>query len=68
MRFINAFLAPVWYALACEAYYKKDLQLLHEYSLVFLDLLKDLDQILQTNENFMLGPWIGNTCVKFKTF
>jgi len=50
--------APVWYALACEAYYKKDLQLLHEYSLVFLDLLKDLDQILQTNENFMLGPWI----------
>ena len=31
---------------------------LHENSLVFLELLEDLDRILATNKNFMLGPWL----------
>ena len=31
---------------------------LHQNSLVFLDLLEDLDRILATNKNFLLGPWL----------
>ena len=31
---------------------------MHENSLVFTDLLKDLESILSTNENFMIGPWL----------
>ena len=37
---------------------KKSLHLLHENALVFLDILEDLDRILATNENFLLGPWL----------
>ena len=34
------------------------MQELHENALVFLDILKDLDRILATNKNFLLGPWL----------
>ena len=37
---------------------KKSLQALHENALVFLDILQDLDRILATNKNFLLGPWL----------
>ena len=36
----------------------KSLLVLHENALVFLDILEDLDRILATNENFLLGPWL----------
>ena len=32
--------------------------LLHENGLVFIDLLKDIEEILSTNKNFLLGPWL----------
>ena len=31
---------------------------LHENGLVFIDLLKDMEMILSTNEHFLLGPWL----------
>ena len=34
------------------------MQVLHENALVFLDILEDLDRILATNRNFLLGPWL----------
>ena len=34
------------------------MQALHENALVFLDILQDLDRILATNKNFLLGPWL----------
>ena len=34
------------------------MQELHENALLFLDILKDLDRILATNKNFLLGPWL----------
>ena len=34
------------------------MQVLHENALVFLDILEDLDRILATNKNFLLGPWL----------
>ena len=44
--------------MAIDSYKKGDWQFVHEYGEVFIDLLKDLDIILQTNKNFMLGPWL----------
>ena len=49
---------PKWYYLAVEAYHRGDIVLVHEYGLVFLDLLKDLEQLLASNSNFLLGPWL----------
>ena len=48
-------LAPVWYD---RAYRDRDVVRIHENGLVFVDLLKDLDRVLGTNSNFMLGPWL----------
>ena len=50
--------APVWYDRIVEAYHEGNLNFVHEYGLVFIDLMKDLDRILGTNKNFMLGPWL----------
>ena len=36
----------------------KSAPLLHENGLVFIDLLKDIEEILSTNKNFLLGPWL----------
>ena len=36
----------------------KSAPLLHENGLVFIDLLKDMEEILSTNKNFLLGPWL----------
>ena len=36
----------------------KSTPLLHENGLVFIDLLKDMEEILSTNKNFLLGPWL----------
>ena len=32
--------------------------LIHENSEVFLDLLQDLEKIVASNKNFLLGPWL----------
>ena len=67
INYIAIYLAPIWYNRAIEAYNQHNLQLLHEYALVFIDLLRDLDAILATNENFMLGPWLGE-CIEIQGF
>ena len=36
----------------------KNVILIHENSEVFIDLLKDLEKILRSNKNFLLGPWL----------
>ena len=50
--------APVWYDLVVKAYHEGNINFVHEYGLVFIDLMKDLELILETNQNFMLGPWL----------
>ena len=36
----------------------KSIFLVHENSLVFIDLLRDLEDVLSTNKYFLLGPWL----------
>lgn len=50
--------APKFYHLAVKAYEDKNTQGLMENSGQFLDMLKDLDAILATNKNFLLGVWL----------
>jgi len=50
--------APKFYHLAITAYTEKDGQSLVENSNKFLDMLTDLDAVLATNKNFLLGPWL----------
>jgi len=51
-------IAPLWFHRAEQAYREGDIQLLHENGLVFTDLLKDMNKVLATNKNFLLGPWL----------
>jgi alpha-N-acetylglucosaminidase len=52
------------------AYNDKNAAALNEYRIQFIDLLDDIDQLLATQKNFLLGPWIhqarrcGNTSVE----
>ena len=41
-----------------DSYFKKDFALFMISSQKFLELLDDLDRILKTNRDFLLGPWI----------
>ena len=41
-----------------ESYKKGNVQFVHEYGQVFIDILQDIDIMLGTNKNFMLGPWL----------
>ena len=50
--------APKFYHLAIEAFHKKDIKGLLFNAYHFLDMLKDLDAILATNKNFLLGTWL----------
>jgi len=50
--------APKFYHLAVKAYQDKNVQDLMKNSGHFLDMLKDLDAILATNKNFLLGVWL----------
>ena len=50
-------IAPLWFYRAEQAYRDKKIEILHENALVFTDVLKDMEEILGTNTNFMLGPW-----------
>jgi len=51
-------IAPIWFYRAEQAYKDKNIEALHENGLVFTDVLKDMEKILGTNTNFMLGPWL----------
>lgn len=42
------------------AYQKKDLKAFTHYSSLFLQLIDDLDKLLSTRKDFMLGPWIAS--------
>ena len=50
--------APKFYHLAIEAFHNKDVKGLSLNAYYFLDMLKDLDAILATNKNFLLGVWL----------
>ena len=51
-------IAPTFFYRAEQAYRNGHVELVHENSLVFIDLLQDMEKILATNHNFMLGPWL----------
>jgi alpha-N-acetylglucosaminidase len=42
------------------AYKNKDLEAFNRSSNAFLDLISDMDKLLATRKDFMLGPWISN--------
>ena len=50
--------APKFYHLAIQAYHEKDIEGIIKNSYIFLEMLKDLDKILATNEQFLLGVWL----------
>lgn len=43
-----------------KAYQQKDIATFDQYSAQFLELIDDLDQLLATRRDFMLGPWIAS--------
>lgn len=42
------------------AYNQKDLTLFKKYSQQFIELIEDMDKLLATRKDFMLGPWIAD--------
>lgn len=66
-RQVLANYALVLHAKIVSSYQEKNATLFNEYSKQFLDLLDDIDQLLATQKDFLLGPWIyqarrcGNT-------
>jgi alpha-N-acetylglucosaminidase len=42
------------------AYNEKDLASLKKYSQQFVELIEDMDKLLATRKDFLLGPWITN--------
>ncbi len=42
------------------AYRQKDLANFKKYSQEYIELIEDLDQLLATRKDFMLGPWIAS--------
>ncbi|KAG6421832.1 hypothetical protein SASPL_118390 [Salvia splendens] len=51
-------LANEVYLSAIHAFRHKDAQALSIHSLKFLQLIKDIDKLLATDDNFLLGPWL----------
>ena len=43
-----------------EAYGRKDLAAFKKYSLQFIQLIEDMDRLLATRKDFLLGPWIAS--------
>ena len=50
--------APKFYHFAVKAYHEKNIQGIIENSGKFLEMLGDLDAILATNKQFLLGVWL----------
>ena len=51
-------LAPSWYFSAEAAYRRGDVEDLHIQATTFIELLEDLDRVLATRREFLLGPWL----------
>ena len=43
-----------------KAYNEKDTVAFSKYSKLFIDLIGDMDNLLATRKNFLLGPWIAD--------
>ncbi|WP_268224095.1 alpha-N-acetylglucosaminidase [Sinomicrobium oceani] len=43
-----------------EAYRKNDKKAFEQYSSEFLELISDMDELLATRKDFLLGPWIDD--------
>jgi alpha-N-acetylglucosaminidase len=43
-----------------DAYNKKDLTAFKKYSQQFIELIEDMDKLLATRKDFLLGSWIAN--------
>ncbi|MEO7312320.1 MAG: alpha-N-acetylglucosaminidase [Chitinophagaceae bacterium] len=43
-----------------KAYHKKDIPGFGKYSRQFLELIADVDRLLATQKDFMLGPWVAS--------
>lgn len=43
-----------------EAYNNKDLNSFRKYNQQFIELIEDMDKLLATKKDFLLGPWIAN--------
>ena len=52
-------LAPSFYEGAIEAYRKNDTNDYKMNSTLFLELLMDMDELLGSNEHFLLGKWLN---------
>ncbi|KAL6562832.1 hypothetical protein OROHE_005419 [Orobanche hederae] len=53
-------LANEVYLNAIHAFWDKDAKALSFHSLKFLQLIKDIDELLAADDNFLLGTWLGN--------
>ena len=51
-------LAPSWYFSAEAAYRRGDVEDLHIQATTFIELLEDLERVLATRREFLLGPWL----------
>ena len=51
-------LAPSWYFSAEAAYKRGDMEDLHIQATTFIEVLEDLDRVLATRTEFLLGPWL----------
>ena len=51
-------LAPSWYLSAEAAYRRGDVEDLHTQATTFIEVLEDLDRVLATRREFLLGPWL----------
>lgn len=56
-------LSPMFYDEAIAGYRYNQSAYLKQNTLLFLDLMDDLDRILATDQRFMLGPWIHDAKV-----
>jgi alpha-N-acetylglucosaminidase len=43
-----------------QAYRNNDMQAFRQYSRQFITLIEDMDQLLATQKDFLLGPWIAD--------
>ena len=51
-------LAPSWYFSAEAAYRRGDVEDLHIQATTFIEVLEDLERVLATRREFLLGPWL----------
>ena len=61
---VLANLAPSWYLSAEAAYRRGDVRDLHIQATTFIEVLEDLDRVLATRREFLLGPWLEAAKVK----